>query len=69
MNKFTRVQFLCLQVCYLLEDEKTKDREFSTFNEIDDDSEKNVISLDKEDFSRDGVKHINIFDFLTNDNF
>lgn len=58
-----------IQVCYLLEDEKTKDREFSAFNEIDDDSEKYVISLDKEDFSRDGVKHINIFDFLTNDNF
>ena len=28
-----------------------------------------VISLDEEDYSRNGIKHINIFDFLLDDNF
>lgn len=58
-----------IQVCYRLDSEETIEREFSAFNEIDDENEKYVISLDRNDFSRDGVKHINIFDLLMNDNF
>lgn len=57
-----------IQVCYKLEKEETINREFNALDCIDSD-EKYVISLDKQDFSRNGVKHINIFDFLLNENF
>ena len=58
-----------IQVCYKLEDEKTIEREFSAFNDINDDNLKYVISLDKKDYSKDNIKHINIFDLLMDDNF
>lgn len=58
-----------IQVSYVLDKEETIEREFGAFNVIDDDNPKYVISLDKKDFSRDGVVHINIFDFLMNDDF
>lgn len=58
-----------IQVCYKLEDEKTIEREFSAFNEINDDNLKYVVSLDKIDYSKDNIKHINVFDLLMNDNF
>lgn len=32
-------------------------------------NEKIIISLDKNDYSKDSVKHINIFEFLMNDEF
>lgn len=59
-----------IQVCYKLDDnDNTIQREFGAFNDINDNYDKYVISLDKEDYSRNGIKHINIFDFLMNDNF
>lgn len=57
-----------IQVCYKLEEESTIEREFGAFNEIEGNN-KYVISLDKEDYSKNGIKHINIFDFLMNDDF
>lgn len=56
-----------IQVCYTLDKPETLEREFSAFNEIDDESEKIIISLDREDYSREGIRHINVFDFLMND--
>lgn len=61
-------KFKYIQVCYDLSDENTRNREFSAFDDIED-SEKYIITLTKEDYSRDGVKQVNIFDFLMNDNF
>ena len=58
-----------IQVCYRLSSKETIEREFGAFNEIDDLYPKYVISLDKEDYSRNGIKHINIFDFLIDDDF
>lgn len=58
-----------IQVCYSLADKETREREFGAYNGIDDSYPKYVISLDDEDYSRDGIKHINIFDFLMKDNF
>ena len=52
-----------------LSEEETKDREFGAYTGIDDSYTRYVISLDEEDYSRDGIKHINIFDFLMNDDF
>lgn len=58
-----------IQVCYRLDKEETVEREFNAFDEIDDNNEKYVISLDKKDYSRKGIKHLNIFDLLMNDQF
>lgn len=58
-----------IQVCYSLLEEETRKREFDAFDGIDDSYSKYVISLDEEDYSKNGIKHINIFDFLMNDEF
>lgn len=58
-----------IQVCYALSSEETIQREFGAYNEINDAYEKYVISLDEENYSQNGIKHINIFDFLMNDKF
>lgn len=57
-----------IQVCYKLDSKDTIKREFGAFNEIHD-GDKYVISLDTKDYSTESVKHINIFDFLMNDDF
>jgi len=61
--------FKYIQVSYYLNDEKTIEREFGAYDSINDNYDKYVISLDKVDFSRKGIKHINLFDFLFDDNF
>ena len=62
-------EFKYIQVCYDLSSEETRQREFGAYKGIDDSYPKYIISLDEEDYSKDGIKHINIFDFLMNDNF
>jgi len=52
------------QVAYLLADNKVIEREFSAFKEINDNYPKYVLSLDKVDFSQDGIIHKNIIDWL-----
>ncbi len=58
-----------IQACYELTSEETIEREFGAFKDVNDNYEKYVISKDVEDYSRDGIKHINIFTFLMNDQF
>ena len=53
-----------IQVAYYLNGTQTIDREFGAFKPIADSSPKYVFPLDKLDFSRDGIAHINIIDFL-----
>lgn len=53
-----------IQVSYLLATEETVDREFSVLEKIKDNYPKYVISMDEVDMSKDGIKHINIVDFL-----
>ena len=53
-----------IQVTYLLAHEETIAREFGAFVGITDNYPKTVISMDTVDFSRDGIRHINIEDFL-----
>ena len=55
---------LYFQVSYLLESDKVKAREFGAFKEIDDNYPKYVLSLDKADFSTDGIIHKNVIDWL-----
>lgn len=66
------IDFICtknrekkyIQVTYLLADEKTIEREFSVFNKIKDNYQKIVLSLDDFDFSRNGIKHYNLIEYL-----
>ena len=55
-----------IQVAYLLSDESIIKREFSAFSSIKDSAPKYVFSLDQFDMSQNGIKHINIEDFLLN---
>lgn len=52
------------RVAYYLYDQKVIDREFNAFNGITDNYPKYVISFDRMDFSRDGIIHKNVLDFL-----
>ena len=58
-----------IQVTYSLEDDTARAREFGAFTSIKDNYPKYIISLDKLDYSKDGIKNINIIDFLMNDEF
>lgn len=55
-----------VQVAYYLHSDETIQREFGAFHNIIDASPKYVLSLDRMDFSHDGIGHINIVDFLLN---
>lgn len=53
-----------IQVSYILADEKVIKREFDALKKINDNYPKYVITLDKYDFSQDGIIHKNIIDWL-----
>ena len=57
---------LYIQVAYLLASPETIEREFSSLEKINDNYPKYVISMDEFDMSRNGIRHINIMDFLLN---
>ena len=52
------------QVAYLLNDEKVVEREFGAYKTINDNYPKYVLSMDKTDFSQNGIIHKNIIDWL-----
>ena len=53
-----------IQVAYLLSEPSTIEREFGAFDVIDDNYPKYIISMDEIDMSKNGIKHLNIKDFL-----
>lgn len=53
-----------IQVAYILADEKVIEREFGAFACIRDYYPRYVITMDRIDFSRNGIRHVNIIDFL-----
>lgn len=55
-----------IQVAYTIEDEKTENREFKPLFRIADNYPKYIITADKVDKSKMGIKHINIISFLRN---
>ena len=55
---------LYFQVAYLLDKKSVIEREFGAFSSVKDDVPKYVLSLDKQDFSQDGIIHKNIIDWL-----
>ena len=69
------VDFVCnksdrkiyVQVIYSLANYETIKREFGSLRAINNDYEKYVLSMDNLDFSNNGIKHMNIIEFLKND--
>lgn len=53
-----------IQAAYLLSDEKVIEREFGAYDSIADNYPKYVISMDRVQLSRDGIIHLNLIDFL-----
>ena len=53
-----------VQVSYMLASESTIEREFGVYNLVRDNWPKYVVSMDELDMSRDGIKHMNIIEFL-----
>ena len=62
-------QKIYIQVTYLLASNETIEREFGVYSLVKDNYPKYVISLDEFDFSQNGIKHMNIRDFLLKDNW
>ena len=56
-----------IQVSLYLNSEETINREFGAYKSIQDNYPKYVISLDDVDMSTNGIKHLNVFDFLLNE--
>lgn len=69
------VDFVCkkrrnkiyVQVSESLLDEKTRKREFKPLLMIQDNYLKYILTMDNYDFSQEGIKHMNIIDFLKNE--
>ena len=55
---------LYIQVACLLASSETTKREFFSLEKINDNYPKYIISMDEFDMSRNGIRHINIIDFL-----
>lgn len=53
-----------IQVAYILADEKVVEREFGAYKGIDDNYPKYVLTMDKLDFSQNGIIHKNVIDWL-----
>ena len=59
-----------IQVTYEMKgNDDTIEREFGAYKSIEDNYPKYVISLDKVDLSREGIIHLNLIDFLLNQDF
>ncbi len=53
-----------VQVAYILADESVIDREFGVYNMIQDNYPKYVLTMDKFDFSQNGIIHKNVIEWL-----
>ena len=58
-----------IQVSLTVSDEKTYEREMSAFDEIKDNYPKYLITTDRLDYSKNGIIHLNLFEFLNKDEF
>lgn len=70
--KEKEVDFVCqkgdgrlyVQVSYMMADQSVRDREFGALESVPDQYDKLVLSLDRVDFSRNGVRHRYLPDFI-----
>ena len=58
-----------IQVAFSIPNEDTKNREFGAYKEIKDNYPKYVITLDKLKYEYEGIQHVNLIEFLLDDNF
>jgi len=66
------IDFICeqgkekiyIQVSYVMESEKTREREFGVYESVPDNFPKYVVTMDDVDFSQNGIKHVKVWDFL-----
>ena len=58
------MQKLYFQVSLTALDELTYERELNSLLKINDQYPKYLITMDKVDLSKDGIMHLNLFDFL-----
>ena len=58
-----------VQVTYLLTGEETIQREFGVYKHVQDNFPKYVVSMDELDFSQNGIKHMNVREFLLSDSW
>lgn len=58
-----------VQVAFSVPNEDTKKREFGAFDSIKDNYPKYVITLDKLTYEYNGIKHVNLIDFLLDEDF
>ena len=58
-----------IQVAFSIPNEDTKNREFGAYSVITDNYPKYVISIDKLNYEYNGIKHLNLIDFLLDDEF
>ena len=56
-----------IQVAYILADDSVIEREFGAYKGIDDNYPKYVLTMDKFDFSQNGIIHKNLIDWLLED--
>ena len=57
-----------IQVAYILVDDSVIDREFGAYKSIEDNYPKYVLTMDKHDFSQEGIIHKNVIDWLLEEN-
>lgn len=57
-----------IQVAYILADDKVVEREFGAYKGIEDNFPKYVLTMDKFDFSQNGIIHKNVIDWLLENN-
>jgi len=58
-----------IQVAYILADDSVIEREFGAFKNIEDNYPKYVLTMDKFDFSQNGIIHKNIIDWLLDEQY
>ncbi len=59
-----------IQVTYLLADEKVVEREFGNLEQVNDNFEKLVVSMDEINLGhKNGIRHLNAWDFMSTDEF
>ena len=57
-----------IQVAYILADDSVIDREFGAYKSIEDNYPKYVLTMDKHDFSQEGIIHKNVIEWLLEEN-
>jgi predicted AAA+ superfamily ATPase len=62
-------KIIYVQVAHILADKKTQEREFGNLLKINDNFPKYVVSMDEVDMSQKGIVHLNVKDFLLDNNW